>query len=121
MSKETFMKKLILFTFVTLLLASCSRSKNYTNGEEYIYDTIRVFSVDKMVETRGTTNNIDTEIYYLVSCDKGAYRIDVSGIWANPQLVGVIKPNGIYVVKTAMFNAPIIKQYKRITRLMEEL
>lgn len=53
MSKETFMKKLILFTFVTLLLASCSRSKNYTNGEEYLYDTIRVFSVDKMVETRG--------------------------------------------------------------------
>jgi hypothetical protein len=121
MSKETFMKKLILFTFVTLLLASCSRSKNHTNGEEYLYDTIRVFSVDKMVETRGTANNIDTEIYYLVSCDKGAYRIDVSGIWANPQLVGVIKPNGIYVVKTAMFNAPIIKQYKRITRLMEEL
>lgn len=103
------------------MLASCSRSKNHTNGEEYLYDTIRVFSVDKMVETRGTANNIDTEIYYLVSCDKGAYRIDVSGIWANPQLVGVIKPNGIYVVKTAMFNAPIIKQYKRITRLMEEL
>lgn len=37
MSKETFMKKLILFTFVTLLLASCSRSKNHTNGEEYLY------------------------------------------------------------------------------------
>lgn len=31
------MKKLILFTFVTLLLASCSRSKNHTNGEEYLY------------------------------------------------------------------------------------
>lgn len=115
------MKKLILFTFIILLLASCSRSQNYTNGEKYLYDTIRVFSVDKMIETSGTSDSFDTEIYYLVSCDKGAYRIDVSGIWANPQLIGVIKPNGTYVVKTAMFDAPIIKQYKRITRLMETL
>ena len=115
------MKKLILFSFVTLLLIFCNRSQNYTKGEEYLYDTIRVFSVDKMVETSGTANSINTDIYYLVSCDKGAYRIDISGIWANPQLIGVIKPNGTYVVKTAMFDAPIIKGYRRITRLIEML
>lgn len=115
------MKKLILFSFVVMLLTYCSRSQNYTKGEEYLYDTIRVFSVDKMVETSGTANSFNTDIYYLVSCDKGAYRIDISGIWANPQLIGVIKPNGTYVVKTAMFDAPILKEYKRITQLMETL
>ena len=115
------MKKLILFSFITLLLTCCSRSQNYIKGEKYTYDTIKVFSVDKMVETSGTANNINTDIYYLVSCDKGSYRIDISGIWANPQLIGVIKPNGTYVVKTAMFDAPILKEYKRITRLIETL
>lgn len=84
-------------------------------------DTITIYSVDKIVETSGSKEYFETETYYLVATDKGAYRIDLYGIWANPQLVGVIKQGRTYIVKTGWFNAPIFKEYKRITKLIREL
>lgn len=86
-----------------------------------MYDTITVYSVDKIVETSGSKESFSTETYYLVATDKGAYRIDLYGIWGNPQLVGVVKQNKTYIVKTEWFNAPILKEYKRITKLIREL
>lgn len=86
-----------------------------------MYDTITVYSVDKIVETSGSKEMFSTETYYIVATDKGAYRIDLYGIWANPQLVGVIKQDKTYIVKTQWFDAPILKEYKRITKLIREL
>lgn len=86
-----------------------------------MYDTITVYSVDKIVETSGSKDRIMTDTYYLVATDKGAYRIDLYGIWGNPQLVGVIKQNRTYIVETKWFDAPILKAYKRITKLIREL
>ena len=42
-------------------------------------------------------------------------------MWGNPQLIGVVKQNKTYIVKTEWFNAPILKEYKRITKLIREL
>lgn len=86
-----------------------------------MYDTITVYSVDKIVETSGNKELFCTETYYLVATDKGAYRIDLYGVWGNAQLVGVIKQGRTYIVKTQWFDAPIIKEYKRITKLIREL
>lgn len=117
------MKKFLLVTLIAMvsLLASCSRNQRYQYGNRELYDTITVYSVDKIVETSGSKDRIETETYYLVATDKGAYRIDLYGIWGNPQLVGVIKPDRTYIVKTEWFDAPIIKEYKRITKLIREL
>ncbi len=117
------MKNFLLVTLIAMvsLLASCSRNQRFKDGNRELYDTITVYSVDKIVETSGSKDRIETETYYLVATDKGAYRIDLYGIWGNPQLVGVVKQGRTYIVKTELFNAPIIKQYKRITKLIREL
>lgn len=117
------MKNFLLVTLIAMvsLLASCSRNQRFQDGNRELYDTITVYSVDKIVETSGSKDRIETETYYLVATDKGAYRIDLYGIWGNPQLVGVVKQGRTYIVKTELFNAPIIKQYKRITKLIREL
>lgn len=117
------MKNFLLVTLISMvsLLASCSRNQRFQDGNRELYDTITVYSVDKIVETSGSKDRIETETYYLVATDKGAYRIDLYGIFGNPQLVGVVKQGRTYIVETELFNAPIIKQYKRITKLIREL
>lgn len=110
------MKKFLLITLIAVvsLLASCSRNQSFQGCKRELYDTVKVYSVDKIVETFGNKDRFDTETYFLVATDKGAYRIDLYGIWCNPQLVGVIKQGRTYIVKTEWFNAPIFKEYKRI-------
>ena len=117
------MKKFLLVALIAVvsLLASCSRNQRFQEDNRELYDTITVYSVDKIVETSGNKDRIRTETYYLVATDKGAYRIDLYGIWGNPQLIGVVKQNKTYIVKTEWFNAPILKEYKRITKLIREL
>ena len=117
------MKKFLLVALIAVvsLLASCSRNQRFQEDNRELYDTITVYSVDKIVETSGSKDRIRTETYYLVATDKGAYRIDLYGIWGNPQLVGVIKQDRTYIVETEWFDAPILKEYKRITKLIREL
>jgi hypothetical protein len=117
------MRKYLFIALIamTLLLAMYSRDQRFQEGNRELYDTITVYSVDKIVETSGSIEKFSTETYYLVATDNGAYRIDLYGIWANPQLVGVIKQGRTYIVKTEFFNAPMIKVYKRITKLIREL
>ena len=117
------MKKFLLVALIAVvsLLASCSRNLRFQEDNRELYDTITVYSVDKIVETSGSKDRISTETYYLVATDKGAYRIDLYGVWGNAQLVGVIKQGRTYIVKTQWFDIPIIKEYKRITKLIREL
>lgn len=117
------MKKFLLVALIAVvsLLASCSRNQRFQEDNRELYDTITVYSVDKIVETSGSKDRIRTETYYLVATDKGAYRIDLYGIWGNPQLVGVIKQDRTYIVETEWFDAPILKECKRITKLIREL
>ena len=117
------MKKFLLVALIAVvsLLALCSRNQRFQEGNRELYDTITVYSVDKIVETSGNKDRIRTDTYYLVATDKGAYRIDLYGIWGNPQLVGVIKQYRTYIVETEWFDAPILKEYKRITKLIREL
>lgn len=81
------MKKFLLVALVAVvsLLALCSRSQRFQEGNRKLYDTITVYSVDKIVETSGTKEMFGTETYYLVATDKGAYRIDCmeSGVMPN--------------------------------------
>lgn len=117
------MKKFLLAALVAVvsMLALCSRNQRLQDGNRELYDTITVYSVDKIVETSGSKEMFSTDTYYLVATDKGAYRIDLYGLWGNAQLVGVIKQGRTYIVKTEWFNAPIIREYKRITKLIREL
>ncbi len=49
----------------------CSRDQRFQEGNRELYDTITVYSVDKIVETSGSKEMFSTETYYLVATDKG--------------------------------------------------
>lgn len=117
------MKKFLSVALIAVvsLLASCSRNQRFQKGDLELYDTITVYSVDKIVETSGSKDRISTDTYYFVVTDKGEYRIDLYGKWGNPQLVGVIKRDRTYIVETEWFDAPLLREYKRITKLIREL
>jgi hypothetical protein len=68
------MKKFLLFALVAVvsLLASCSRSQRFQGGNRKLYDTITVYSVDKIVETSGNKESFGTETYYLVATDNNS-------------------------------------------------
>lgn len=113
--------KLTLLTLIILLAFACNRNQKLFGDSDTNIDTISVFSLDKMTELSGTDGSMNTTIYYLVSTSKGAYRIDIGGVFANPQLIGVVRPNKTYIVQTIWFDAPILHEYKRITKIIKEL
>lgn len=49
------MKKFLLVALIAVvsLLVSCSRNQRFQEGNRELYDTITVYSVDKIVETSG--------------------------------------------------------------------
>lgn len=82
------MKKFLILSIFALLFSSC------------IHKTIdcKVFSVDKIQETKGSSEDFHTDVYWLVSTDQGTYSIQPSGIWAYPQAVGMLKVDSIYSI-----------------------
>ena len=50
------MKKFLLVALIAVvsLLASCSRNQRFQEDNRELYDTITVYSVDKIVETSGS-------------------------------------------------------------------
>ena len=114
------LKILAVIVMVSSLLA-CNRNQNVYGENDADIDTISVLSVERMDEIHGMKGRTETEIYYFVTTNKGAYRIDMEGLWAAPQLIGVIKPDRTYIVHTGWFDSPILKLYKRITGVVREL
>lgn len=50
------MKKFLLVALIAVvsLMTSCSRNQRFQEGNRELYDTITVYSVDKIVETSGS-------------------------------------------------------------------
>lgn len=113
--------KVLAAIVMALPLVACTRNQNVYGQNDADIDTISVLSVERMDEIHGTKNGTSTEIYYFVTTNKGAYRIDIDGLWAAPQLIGVIKPDRTYIVHTGWFDSPVLKLYKRITGVVREL
>lgn len=84
------MKKFLLILTLTLTLSACER----VNKHSVI---CKVLSIDKQIEQSGTSKSFSTEIYWLVTTDKGTYHIATDGFWACPEAVGQIKPDSTYI------------------------
>lgn len=102
-------------------LVACNQNQNVYGQNDADIDTISVLSVERMEEIHGTKDRTETVIYYFVTTNKRAYRIDIGGLWAAPQLIGIVKPDRTYIVHTAWYDSPILKEYKRITGVVREL
>ena len=73
----------------------------------------KVYSVDMVRETQGDSDGFYTVVYYQVSTDKGAYRIETIGINAAPQCAG-IKKDSTYTLTTRGMSIPFFGIYPNI-------
>lgn len=97
---------LLIFTILALFLSQC------VNREV----TCTVFSVEKMSETSGYGNSrISTQIYWLVTTDRGTFSIYPDGLWAHPAAAGEIKADSTYIFHIEGWDLPVFGEYPRIT------
>lgn len=72
-----------------------------------------ILSVDKVENTTGTSEGFSTEVYYLVTTDKGAYKVVMEGFNAAPQCAGV-KKDSTYILTTRGIEFPMFGIYQNI-------
>jgi hypothetical protein len=78
--------------------------------------THKVLSIDMVKETQGDSDGFYTTVYYQVSTDKGAYRIEMSGINAAPECAG-IKKDSTYTMTTRGISFPFLGIYPNIIKV----
>ncbi|MCM1333377.1 MAG: hypothetical protein NC248_12305 [Bacteroides sp.] len=99
-------------TTVALLLAFCGCERVHKHIE-----TIKVTGVEKMVETHGNEKNFYTEIYWLITTDKGAFYAVPSGLWACPEASN-FKPDSTYTVTIdGFYKSTFLGIYPYITEI----
>ena len=94
---------------VILLVASETFYEFY--GEKTEQHTIQ--SIDKVENTVGNNEGFSTEIYYIVTTDKGVYHIKTTGFNAHPECVA-IKVDSTYMLTTRGMSCPFIGMYPSI-------
>ena len=78
-----------------------------------------VLSISKIEATQGDSDGFYTEVYYLVSTDKGAYRINTIGFNAAPECAGLV-PDSTYIITTRGTSIPYLGKYKNIIRVVPD-
>lgn len=79
----------------------------------------KVLSISKVEDTHGDSEGFYTEVYYLVSTDKGAYKINTIGFNAAPECAGLI-PDSTYIITTRGTSIPYLGMYKNIIRVVPD-
>ena len=72
-----------------------------------------ILSVDKVENTTGDAEGFSTEVYYLVTTDKGAYKVVMEGFNAAHQCAGV-KKDSTYILTTRGIEFPLFGIYQNI-------
>lgn len=81
---------------------------------------IKVNQVDKIENTTGSKDGFTTEIYYLVYTDKGAFRINISGLVAHPELAGALKKDSIYDITVCGIEVPFAGIYRNVVDVINK-
>lgn len=76
----------------------------------------KVLSISKVESTQGDSDGFYTEVYYLVSTNKGAYKINTIGFNAAPECARII-PDSTYILTTRGTAIPYLGMYKNIIKV----
>lgn len=98
--------KFIIILIILGLCAGCSLMNRKT-------ETHKILSIDKVEQTVGDSDGFNTVVYYLVTTDKGAYKVVMSGFNAAPQCAG-LKKDSTYVLTTRGVRIPFFGYYPNI-------
>ena len=105
---------LIVFAIILLFASMCWIELRDTKTEVH-----KVLSISRVEATQGDSDGFYTEVYYLVSTDKGAYRINTIGFNAAPECAGLV-PDSTYIITTRGTSIPYLGKYKNIIRVVPD-
>lgn len=88
----------------------------YTNSNTQEHT---ILSIDKVEKTKSTSDGFTTELYYMVTTNRGAYKIVTSGFNASPQCAGIQK-DSTYILTTRGINIPFFDMYPNIIRVQKK-
>ena len=97
----------IAIIFLVIFLAYKTSTINHDSSEHII------MSISKIENVSGNEDGFSTEVYYLVTTDKGAYRIETTGWNAHPECAS-IREGQTYILTTQGINAPFFGMYPAI-------
>ena len=97
----------VLLGIISIFLYGVTKLSN----EETIQCT--VISIDKVEDRSGDANGFRTEVYYIVTTNKGSYRIETSGINAHPECLAM-KKDSTYIIKTRGISFPMGGLYPNV-------
>lgn len=102
--------KVVLYCILILLGVALIYWFNFSNETTEVH---KVYSIDKVEKTVGDSDGFTTELYYMVTTDKGAYKIVSEGFNASPQYAGIQK-DSTYVLTTRGVKFPFLGIYPKI-------
>lgn len=105
----------LLYVIAFVVILGISALCSYSNEKSQMH---KVFSIDKVEKTTGDSDGFTTEVYYLVTTDKGAYHISTHGFNAAPNCAG-IKKDSTYYITTRGINCPFLGIYPNIISVRE--
>lgn len=102
--------QIVFVIIIALMICLSAYLKNYSNPQK---DTHTILRVDKVESVQGDNNGFTTSVYYMISTDKGAYKIKTNGLNACLECTG-LKEGETYILITRGMNIPILGMYPNI-------
>lgn len=102
------------FVFIAIIsLIYLCRFYNETTQEH------KVYSIDKVENTTGDSDGFTTVVYYIVTTDKGVYKVVMDGFNAAPQCARVQK-DSTYMLTTRGIKIPLLGIYPNIIAVRDK-
>ncbi len=101
--------KIIIVGIIFAVILSISQLAFDTTQEH------KILSIDKVENLNGDHDGFSTDVYYIVSTDKGAYHIRTTGINAAPECIGLLV-DSTYLLRTRGVSIPLLGIYPCIIK-----
>lgn len=85
------MKRFLFIIALGLMLFGCEPVQKHDV-------TCKILSIDKQTKQHGDSKSFTTDIYWLVTTDRGTYHITTDGFWPCPEAIGQLKVDSTYTL-----------------------
>lgn len=99
-----------LFIIIAAIAGLISVGINFRNTQVQEHT---ICSIDKVEKVEGDQDHFSTSVYYLVTTDKGAYKVKDRGFNAAPQCAALQK-DSTYILTTRGTSIPFFNMYENI-------
>lgn len=110
------MKKVYRIIVISLLAIFLGSIAYISLGKPRNVD-IKVKKIERIEKVTTVNKELITDIYYLVFCDKGTFRVSIDGFLASPDIIGELKKDSSYTVKAVGIDIPVLGIYSNIVSI----